>query len=242
MTDFDQLTPQLQGVLNCILDHQRLYGYAPSVRDIGAAVSIPSTSTVHACLRRLEDAGFLRRDPSKPRAMVVLTGFSNKPASDKPQEQRHTPVTADSERPFSDTGLQRLPWIDFLSIHDMFANKYVIAETESSSEQEKPVNEDWLVPEKILKGDLSFITNMPDDSMLNRMIYVGDSLIVKSQNTANNGDMIVTRLKQETMVRTYYKGLRQVRLQAENEHYETILAEEDELDIYGIVVGFIHLV
>lgn len=68
----DELTDRQRAILACIRDHVAQYGYPPAVRDIGKAVGLSSSSTVHAHLARLEKMGLLRRDPSKPRAMELL--------------------------------------------------------------------------------------------------------------------------------------------------------------------------
>jgi SOS-response transcriptional repressor LexA len=81
---------------------------------------------------------------------------------------------------------------------------------------------------------------MPDDSMINRQLNAGDYLIIRKQDTANNGEVALVRHGLETFIRTYYKGLRQVRLQAESESHETIVTNDDELIICGVVIGFLH--
>lgn len=68
----DELSDRQRAILACIRDHVASHGYPPAVRDIGRAVGLSSSSTVHAHLARLEKLGLLRRDPSKPRAMELL--------------------------------------------------------------------------------------------------------------------------------------------------------------------------
>jgi repressor LexA len=71
-TERAALTDQQQKVLACIRDHTRARGFPPSVREIGEAVGLSSSSTVHGHLQRLEDKGYIRRDPTKPRALEVV--------------------------------------------------------------------------------------------------------------------------------------------------------------------------
>ncbi len=66
------LTPKQAEILAMIKDNLRKKGYPPSVREIGQAVGLSSSSTVHGYLRKLEKMGYLRRDPAKPRAIEVL--------------------------------------------------------------------------------------------------------------------------------------------------------------------------
>ncbi|HHU85262.1 MAG TPA: transcriptional repressor LexA [Peptococcaceae bacterium] len=70
------LTPKQAAILAFIKDNIRKKGYPPSVREIGQAVGLSSSSTVHGYLKKLEDKGYLRRDPAKPRAMEVLDNLS----------------------------------------------------------------------------------------------------------------------------------------------------------------------
>jgi repressor LexA len=70
------LTPKQAAILTFIKDNIRKKGYPHSVREIGQAVGLSSSSTVHGYLKKLEDKGYLRRDPAKPRAMEVLDNLS----------------------------------------------------------------------------------------------------------------------------------------------------------------------
>ena len=72
----DDLSPRQQKILRFIQQELMRKGYPPSVREIGEAVGLSSSSTVHAHLERLEQLGYIRRDPTKPRAIEVLTGDS----------------------------------------------------------------------------------------------------------------------------------------------------------------------
>ncbi|NLM51908.1 MAG: transcriptional repressor LexA [Firmicutes bacterium] len=68
----DDLTPRQRQILEYIRREVKLKNYPPSVREIGEAVGLSSSSTVHAHLAKLEEKGFIRRDPSKPRAIELL--------------------------------------------------------------------------------------------------------------------------------------------------------------------------
>ncbi|MEW5952747.1 MAG: transcriptional repressor LexA [Bacillota bacterium] len=67
-----KLSPREEDIINAIKNHIRINGYPPSVREIGQAVKLSSSSTVHSYLRRLEKKGLIRRDPTKPRALEIL--------------------------------------------------------------------------------------------------------------------------------------------------------------------------
>jgi repressor LexA len=88
------LTPRQQGILDVIEQHQRQRGYPPSVREIGEAVGLTSTSTVHSHLASLEQLGYLRRDPTKPRAIEVRYDPSSGAAAER-RPVRHVPLVGD---------------------------------------------------------------------------------------------------------------------------------------------------
>ncbi len=226
MTNYDMLPSHLQAILLFIQQYIEDNGYAPSVREIGKARNISSSSTVHGYLKRLEESGLLRRDAAKPRAMVVQMDSLEKLSGDKLPEDSFEPSIGHSEKPFLDDTLKKLPFVDFDG---------------KAGADEGP----WLIPAARLDESDYFLTRMPDDTMHNRQLSAGDLLIIRRQNSANNSDIILGRLGSETFVRTYSKGLRQVRLQAEHDDsqdpIEAITVNADELEILGKVVGFIHM-
>ena len=232
MTNYDQLPAPLQRILDFIRAYADEHGFAPSVREIGSAAGIPSTSTVHAHLRRLEEAGFLRRDPAKPRAMVIQKNrLENAPGVSRPGDALKG-FTGQSERPFLGGDYLSLPFVPFTDIADVF--------TRDEPGPADAVDPPWLIPSGVLKEGAYFLTVMPDDSMSNRQLAAGDYLIVRQQNTANNNDMIVGRLNQETLIRIYTKGLRQIRLQVEGDNFVVVTVDPEELTIYGVVTGLLH--
>jgi len=233
MTNSDQLPSHLQFMLDFIRRYIHDNGYAPSVREICEAVGVPSTSTVHARLRQLEEAGALRRDPAKPRAMVVLNDSLKNDSSDNIPDGAFTPLTGQSEQPFLPPDYLSLPFIAFGHITSAFSG--------GESALGSDLKDSWLIPGKALKAAQYFITEMPDDSMINRQLYAGDRLIIRKQNTADNNDMIVGFLNGETLIRTYSKGLRQIRLQVEGDDFFVVTIDPEDLTIYGVIIGFIHL-
>ena len=242
MTTIDHFSPEQQRALTDapqllrIVEFIRRYipdqGYAPSVREIGAAAGIASTSTVHANLKRLEEIGILRRDPAKPRAMVLLTEPIKKPAGDNLPGDVSKAITGQSERPFSDDQLTRLPYYPFSTLISCFAGQ--------SPAPPDPSVQACYLPADILDEGACFITRMPDDSMVNRQIEADDILIVRTQPDANNGDLIVGIVGHEILVRSYFKGLRQVRLQADCDGIAAIQTDHDALQIAGVVIGLLH--
>ncbi len=91
MGDLDSLTDRQRAILDMLHEHHAAHGYPPSVREIGEAVGLASPSSVHAQLATLESKGFLRRDPTKPRALELSRTGDFLP--DVPAEHaRHVPL------------------------------------------------------------------------------------------------------------------------------------------------------
>jgi len=88
------LTERQRGILECIVAHTRDHGYPPSVREIGETVGLTSTSTVHAHLATLQRLGYLRRDPTKPRAIEVRFDADSATPMDR-RPVRHVPLMGD---------------------------------------------------------------------------------------------------------------------------------------------------
>jgi len=87
-----ELSPRQQRILQFIRQHVREHGYPPSVREIGRAVELRSSSTVHAHLARLEAKGYIRHDPAKPRAIEVLRGVDGRPVRRSAGRAREVPI------------------------------------------------------------------------------------------------------------------------------------------------------
>ena len=84
-----QLSPRQQQVLDFLRETVADRGYPPSVREIGEAVGLSSPSTVHSHLNALVEAGMIRKDPTKPRAIEIL---GDEPASEMPDHMREVPL------------------------------------------------------------------------------------------------------------------------------------------------------
>jgi repressor LexA len=233
MTDIDQIPSNLRRMLEFIQGYIRDRGYAPSVRDIGGALGIQSTSTVHAQLRRLEEAGFLKRDPSKPRAMVLQMGHPKPGSGVWLPDGAFSGLTGQSEQPFSDAAPEPLPFVAFDDIAGAFSAPDALPTG--------PAHAQWTIPGVAPLGRPCFVTAMPDDSMAYRQISAGDYLIVSRQDSANNNDIIIGSLAHATLIRSYTKGLRQVRLQVESNDLAIVTVDPEELTIFGVVVGCLHM-
>lgn len=177
-------------------------GYPPSVREIGNAVGLQSSSTVHGHLAKLEDKGYIRRDPTKPRAIEIV----------QTENQSYTSVI---QVPVLGKVTAGLP----------------ITAVEN-------VDEYFPLPEHFTANHNSeiFLLNVAGDSMIDAGIFDGDRVIVRKQNIAHNGDIIVAMTDEdEATVKRFYKEKGYYRLQPENPALEPIYL--DSVTVLGKVVG-----
>jgi repressor LexA len=200
-----ELTGRQQEIWDFLVDYVDGHGYPPTVREIGEAVGLASPSTVHAHLANLERAGFLRRDPTKPRALE-LTGRGR------------------SEAPARVAEVERLPLVGQIA-----AGGPLLAE--------QNVEEYVAVPET-LRGD--FLLRVRGDSMIEAGILDGDIVVVRRQDTARNGEIVVAlagddESTEEATVKTFYREAGRIRLQPENSALEPIYASY--VQVLGVVTG-----
>jgi repressor LexA len=206
------LTKRQQEIFDFIKRYSAKYGYPPTVRDIGKAVGLASSSTVHAHLANLERLGLLRRDPSKPRAIELL---------DRVREDVGGAVesVADNVRSLVRPGLP--------VVGQVAAGQPILAEENI---------EDYVqVPELAGGEEGEFILTVRGESMKNAGILPGDFVVVRRQETANDGEIVVALVGEEATVKTFYRESDHVRLQPENETMEPIRSRE--VRVLGRVVG-----
>jgi repressor LexA len=205
------LTKRQQEIFDFIRKYSAKYGYPPTVRDIGKAVGLASSSTVHAHLANLEKIGLLRRDPSKPRAIELL--------------DRAVGNAVDSMR--SIVRSEGLPLLGSVA-----AGQPVLAEENI---------EDYIsVPEVAGGADGQYLLRIRGDSMKNAGIIEGDFVVVRPQDTAQEGDIVVALLGEEATVKRFYREADHIRLQPENETMEPIRSKE--VKVLGRVVGLLRSV
>ena len=199
------LTKRQQEIFDFIKKYSARYGYPPTVRDIGKAVGLASSSTVHAHLANLERIGLLRRDPSKPRAIELL--------------DRAVGSAVESMRSVVRPGL---PVVGAVA-----AGQPVLAEENI---------EDYVqVPAAIGGDEAEFILRVRGDSMRDAGILEGDHVVVRQQETATDGDIVVALVGEDATVKRFYREPDHVRLQPENDAYEPIRTKD--VQILGRVVG-----
>lgn len=203
------LTKRQQEIFDFIRKYSAKYGYPPTVRDIGKAVGLASSSTVHAHLANLEKIGLLRRDPSKPRAIELL--------------DRAVGNAVDSVR--SMVRADGLPLLGSVA-----AGQPILAE--------ENVEEYVPVPDMAGGADGEYLLRVRGDSMKNVGILEDDLVVVRPQDTAQNGEIVVALLGEEATVKRYFREPDHVRLQPENETHEPIRSKE--VKVLGRVVGLLR--
>jgi repressor LexA len=199
------LTKRQQEIFDFIKKYSAKYGYPPTVRDIGKAVGLASSSTVHAHLSNLEKVGLLRRDPSKPRAIELLErGVDSVKSLVKPEG---------------------LPLVGQVA-----AGQPVLAEENI---------EDYVpVPPAVGGEDGEYILRIKGESMKNAGILEGDLVVVRPQETATDGEIVVALVGEEATVKRFYREADHVRLQPENDALEPIRSKE--VRVLGRVVGLLR--
>ncbi|OWA37339.1 repressor LexA [Saccharibacillus sp. O16] len=194
-----------QAILEFIRTEVKSKGYPPSVREIGEAVGLASSSTVHGHLDRLEKKGLIRRDPTKPRAIELL-GLEE----------------SESSNLFAAT-VRRVPVVGKVTAG------VPITATEN-------IEDYFPLPQAMVGDDQVFMLSVVGDSMIEAGINNGDYVVVRQQQTANNGDIVVAMTDEdEATVKTFYKEKDHIRLQPENPTYEPLRLTH--VTILGKVVG-----
>ena len=208
-----------QKVLDFMKHEIREKGYPPTVREICTALGIKSTSTVHKDIASLEKQGYLRKDPAKPRALMIV----------EPQtgEQVQTPA-AEKAAPAAE--LERTDVVEVPVVGRIAAGTPILAE--------QNVEDSFPVPSRFVSGGTNFMLTVHGESMIEAGIMDGDYLLVEQQQTARNGEIVVAMVdgfESEATVKTFYKEEDHIRLQPENSAMSPIIVKDAK--ILGKVKG-----
>ena len=186
------LSNRQKQIMDFLQNFHRKKGYPPSVREIGKAVGLSSSSTVHSHLATLSKKGLIKRDSAKPRALEILGANS------------HSKNTTE------------LPLVG-----EIAAGAPVIAE--ENIESYMPL------PAELVRGDESFILKVKGDSMVEAGIFDGDYVVIRQQQTAQNGQIVVALIEDEATVKTFYKEADHIRLQPENKNMKPIRVKNPKI-------------
>ena len=213
-----RITPKQQEILNFMKARILEKGYPPSVREICEAVSLKSTSSVHAHLETLEKNGYIRRDPAKPRAIEIMDDAFN-------QTMKEPFIQNSSDNEYT-RELVNVPMVGTVA-----AGEPLLAV--------ENVTDYFPVPVDMLPNAETFMLRVKGDSMINMGIYEGDQLIVERKNTASNGEVIVALVDDSATVKRFYKENGYYRLQPENDDMDPIIV--DHCEVIGKVIGLIRM-
>jgi repressor LexA len=206
----DGLKPREQKILDFMKKEVSKKGYPPTVREICGALGIKSTSTAHKDIERLVKKGFVRKDPAKPRALMLTAAATSGDSNTNLITERHD--------------VEDIPVVGRIA-----AGTPILAD--------ENIEENFPVPASYVKGT-NFMLKIHGDSMVEAGIFDGDLVLVRQQNTANNGDIVVAMLdgfESEATVKTFYREDGHIRLQPENSALSPIIVQD--VSILGLVKG-----
>ncbi|MBA3233189.1 MAG: transcriptional repressor LexA [Propionibacteriales bacterium] len=214
--DATGLTPRQRRVLAVIRDAVESRGYPPSMREIGQAVGLTSSSSVAHQLRVLESKGYLRRDPNRPRAVEVLL----------PDERRVVgPANAVG---YDETGSgDAHPEVAYVPMVGRIAAGGPILADER-------VEEVFPLPRQLVGDGTLFMLEVRGDSMVDAAICDGDFVVIRQQPSAENGEIVAAMIDGEATVKSLQKTSGQVWLLPHNDAYEPI--DGTDASILGKVV------
>ena len=185
-------------------------GYPPSVREIGKAIGLKSTATVHAYIARLTEEGYIAKQNNKGRTLKLLKGGNGEPV----------------EPAKKDFYLQK-ELVDVPLVGKITAGAPILAV--------ENVTDTFPIPIDFVGNSDSFMLTVRGESMIEAGILDGDYILVRKQNTANNGEIVVALIEDEATVKTFYKEATHIRLQPENSTMDPIIVPN--CDILGKVIG-----
>jgi len=210
------LTERQRTILNVIRASVTSRGYPPSIREIGDAVGLTSTSSVAHQLRTLERKGYLRRDPNRPRAVDV----------------RGADEAAAAAAPVTDVaGSDALPEPTYVPVLGRIAAGGPIL-------AEEAVEEVFPLPRELVGEGTLFLLKVVGDSMVEAAICDGDWVVVRQQNVANNGDIVAAMIDGEATVKTFKRAGGQVWLMPHNPAFDPIPG--NDATVLGKVVTVIR--
>ncbi|MBM3465489.1 MAG: transcriptional repressor LexA [Armatimonadetes bacterium] len=208
-----ELTRRQMEILEVIRRGVSERGFPPSIREIGERVGLSSSSTVHCHLRNLEEKGFIKRDPARPRCIEILSD---------PLE-----VAARAPEPEPDpdwpAGVGYFPLLEDLA---------------SVAPGYQPMR--IPLPRDLAGGDDAFLFQVEGDSMRDAAILHGDLVVARRRVEAEDGDIVVALVNQEITVKRYFRGNGHVRLEPDNRRMKPIFVRDAQ--ILGKVVAVIRRV
>ena len=208
--DSMELNKREKAIIKFIEKQVDANGYPPSVREIGKAVGLSSTATVHGYLAKLASKGYIKKENQKGRTLRLLKGSDNTP---KKKE----------DKAFY-TGKEM---VDVPVVGKITAGAPILAV--------ENITDTFPIPIDFVGNSESFMLTVRGESMIEAGILDGDYILVRKQNTAENGQIVVALIEDEATVKTFYKEKDHIRLQPENSTMDPIIVPN--CSILGKVIG-----
>lgn len=200
-------------IMDYLKEFYSTHGYPPTVREIAEAVSLKSTASVHTHLSMLEEQGLIKRDAFNSRAIEIVK---------KDQQESLFNDILNNNLETLDQSMVSLPIIGHIA-----AGTPILAE--------QNIEDYFPIPASYAPRGVSFMLKVHGESMIEAGIFDGDLIMVKQQNTANNGDIVVALIDDSATVKTFYKKGGHIILKPENATMEPFIA--DNVVIQGKVFG-----
>lgn len=205
-----EINKREKAILKFIEKQIQSNGYPPSVREIGKAVGLKSTATVHTYLAKLEEKGYIKKESQKGRTLRLIKGSKKE---EKKQEDKDF---------YAGREMVEVPVIGKIT-----AGEPILAV--------ENVTDTFPIPLDFVGNSESFMLTVRGESMIEAGILNGDYILIRKQNTANNGEIVVALIGEEATVKTFYKEKDHIRLQPENSTMDPIIVPNCE--ILGKVIG-----
>ena len=206
----EELNKREKTILKFIEKQIMTDGYPPSVREIGQAVGLSSTATVHGYLERLEKKGYIKKKDKKGRTLRLLKGS-----------------TGETKKTSSKDFYTQKELVEVPVVGKITAGMPILAV--------ENVTDTFPIPIDFVGNSDCFMLTVRGESMIEAGILDGDYILVKKQNNANNGEIVVALIEDEATVKTFYKEKDHIRLQPENSTMDPIIVPTCE--ILGKVAG-----
>ena len=223
--DATGLTPRQQRVLGHIKEAIEKRGYPPSMREIGEAVGLTSSSSVAHQLRVLEEKGFLKRDPNRPRALEVFL-------PEVMAARRSLGAAEETQYDETDIGDTVTPATYVPVLGRIAAGGPILAD--------ERVEDVFPLPKQLVGEGTLFLLQVAGDSMVDAAICDGDYVVIRQEQTAENGDIVAALIDGEATVKTFQRKNGQLWLLPHNAAYDPI--DGTNASILGIVTAVLRKV
>ena len=209
----DALNARERAILKYIEKGIEENGYAPSVREIGKKVGLRSTATVHGYVARLTELGYIKKENKKGRTLRLIKNSKGELIENKKNEGKNY---------YSGKELVDVPVIGKIT-----AGEPILAV--------ENITDTFPIPIDFVGNSETFMLTVRGESMIEAGILNGDYILIRKQNTAENGEIIVALIEDEATVKTFYKEKDRIRLQPQNSTMDPIIVPDCQ--ILGKVIG-----